>query len=312
MELFPAASEDQWTWIKRVIDDCDYYVVIVGGKYGSMDADGTSYTEKEYRYALDQDKHIIAFLHKDPGSLSEKLTEREPSIRDKLESFRTLIQSNKLCRYWISPSDLGAVVSRSLVQLIRTHPAVGWVRADLVPDESSTEEILRLRKQVETLEGRLNSIGKGPPPGAEHLAQGDDKFSLEVTGMVGGSNQFSAEVERRRFEVSVSWAEIFRAVSPRLIGESSDCALRQKIESMDEVVGHCHLEITESKDIKDKRLHRIYLSDECFQTIKVQLRSLGLIAKSSKQHSLKDRETYWTLTPYGDSVMTQLRAIPRK
>jgi hypothetical protein len=25
MELFPAASEDQWTLIKEVIDDCDYY-----------------------------------------------------------------------------------------------------------------------------------------------------------------------------------------------------------------------------------------------------------------------------------------------
>ena len=35
MELFPAANEDQWTLIKRVIDDCDYYLVIVGGRYGS-------------------------------------------------------------------------------------------------------------------------------------------------------------------------------------------------------------------------------------------------------------------------------------
>src|SRR5215212_464088 len=29
MELFPAANEDQWTLIKKVIDDCDYYIVIV-------------------------------------------------------------------------------------------------------------------------------------------------------------------------------------------------------------------------------------------------------------------------------------------
>ena len=34
MEFFPAANEDQWTLIKNVIDDCDYYLVIVGGRYG--------------------------------------------------------------------------------------------------------------------------------------------------------------------------------------------------------------------------------------------------------------------------------------
>lgn len=32
MELFPASSEDQWSLIKRVIDDCDYYILIIGGR----------------------------------------------------------------------------------------------------------------------------------------------------------------------------------------------------------------------------------------------------------------------------------------
>lgn len=31
MELFPAADDKQWSLIKEVIDDCDYYVLIVGG-----------------------------------------------------------------------------------------------------------------------------------------------------------------------------------------------------------------------------------------------------------------------------------------
>lgn len=53
------------------------------------------------------------------------------------------------------------------------------------------------------------------------------------------------------------------------------------------------------------------LSDRCLGTIVVQLRALGLIAKSARKRSLKDTETYWTLTPYGDNVMTKLRAIRR-
>lgn len=53
------------------------------------------------------------------------------------------------------------------------------------------------------------------------------------------------------------------------------------------------------------------LDDDDFQTIKIQLRALGLIAKSSKARSVKDQETYWTLTPYGDEVMIRLRAVRR-
>jgi hypothetical protein len=47
MELFSAADEEQFSYIKRIIDECDYYVLVVGGRYGSVDDDGVSYTEKE-------------------------------------------------------------------------------------------------------------------------------------------------------------------------------------------------------------------------------------------------------------------------
>ncbi len=42
MELFPAADEEQLAFIKRVIDDCDYYLLIIGGRYGSVDETGIS------------------------------------------------------------------------------------------------------------------------------------------------------------------------------------------------------------------------------------------------------------------------------
>ena len=75
MELFPAANEDQWSVIKSVIDDCDYYLVIIGGRYGSLGPEGQSYTEMEYRYAIDSGKPCLAFIHADPESLPAKKTE---------------------------------------------------------------------------------------------------------------------------------------------------------------------------------------------------------------------------------------------
>ncbi len=72
MELFPASNDDQWSLIKGVIDDCDYYIVVIAGRYGSLSESGLSYTEMEYRYALETGKPVIAFLHKDPDALPKK------------------------------------------------------------------------------------------------------------------------------------------------------------------------------------------------------------------------------------------------
>ena len=55
MELFPATDQQQLEFIKRIIDRCDYYVVIVGGPYGSLADDNVSFTEKEYEYALSKE-----------------------------------------------------------------------------------------------------------------------------------------------------------------------------------------------------------------------------------------------------------------
>src|SRR5882672_805729 len=111
MELFPASNDDQRTLIYSVIDECDYYIVIVAGRYGSIGPDGMGYTEMEYRYAVEKGKPVIAFLHRDPQSLPAKLTEQNEEGRQKLQQFRELLQT-KVCKLWETPTELGSVVSR--------------------------------------------------------------------------------------------------------------------------------------------------------------------------------------------------------
>lgn len=70
MELFPAADDDSLTLIKNVIDDSDYYLIILSGRYGTVDKKtGKSYTHLEYEYALAKGKPTVALLHSNPGSL---------------------------------------------------------------------------------------------------------------------------------------------------------------------------------------------------------------------------------------------------
>lgn len=61
MEMFSAGDEEQWKQIQRQIDDCDYYVVIVAHRYGSMDKK-VSYTEKEYDYAFQKGIPTLGFV----------------------------------------------------------------------------------------------------------------------------------------------------------------------------------------------------------------------------------------------------------
>lgn len=61
---FPASDSDKWSHIQGVIDDSDYYLLIIGGRYGSVDPEGElSYTEMEFDYAVSASKPIMAFLH---------------------------------------------------------------------------------------------------------------------------------------------------------------------------------------------------------------------------------------------------------
>ena len=102
MELFPAADYDSWTHIKRFIAGCDYYVVIVGGRYGSRGPTGKSYTEMEYDYAVEAGLPALAFLHKDPGTIPANKTEPTDDGKVALCAFRKKVENSRHAKYWNS------------------------------------------------------------------------------------------------------------------------------------------------------------------------------------------------------------------
>jgi len=305
MELFPAANESQWSLIKRVIEDCDYYVLILGGRYGSCGPEGLSYTEMEYRYALEIGKPTIAFLHKDPGIIQANKCETTQEGKEKLVTFRAFVEK-KLCKYWTSPPELGSVVSRSLIQLMKTTPAIGWVRADELPDKDATLELLKLRQRVDELQAELARSRTTAPKGTEDLAQGDELHTLRYS-FTSRDRTYHRSSWTGSFQAT--WNEMFAVLAPLMINEASDGTLKAGLDRFSEDRNRNNLD--EDKDLTDCTLESFSMNREDFQTIKVQLRALGLIAKSEKTRSVKDLATYWTLTPYGDEVMTRLRAIKR-
>jgi hypothetical protein len=319
MELFPAADEDAWTLIKSVIDDCDYYLLVVGGKYGSVDpVEDISYTEKEYDYAIECGKPVMAFLHGDPDSIPVGKAEKSEEAQQKLTAFRSKIQSRKHVKYWASPDDLAGKVALTFGQFIKSYPALGWVHADQQASSETLAEINELRKRVAEMQLALDEARTSPPAGTEVLSQGEDEFEVwmpyAVTYSIPG---YGSDSVNEAIRISASWDEVFSTIGPLMLDESPEGALESQIHGwlqlkhQEDVKTHLMDAIGFERDPSDLRLFRYKanIPSTDFHTILVQLMALGLITQSERRRSVADKGTYWTLTPYGRTRLIQLRAI---
>lgn len=130
METFPADNDEQFEFIKSIIDECDYYILIIAGRYGSVGGNGKSFTEMEYRYAVQKEIPIMTFIHSNIDSISLSKSEVSEKNREKLNKFIEYVSKDKLVKYWNGKEDLAGKVSRTMAATIKRHHARGWVRED--------------------------------------------------------------------------------------------------------------------------------------------------------------------------------------
>ena len=323
MELFPAANEDAWTLIKRVIDSSDYYLLVIGGRYGSMDAETElSYTEMEYDYALDQGKPVMAFLHADPDKIEFGKSEKGEAARAKLDAFREKVKNAKHVKFWTGPEDLAGKVALSFADFRKTYPAVGWIRGDVQTSTEALSELNQLRKSLAETEARLATEQAGPPPGSEQLAQGTEKVTFQPGYEIDVSrvddSPLNSVTESGLVYEAITWDDLFSAIGPEMLDEADEPHLRQRIAEwlMESFGQKVEAETRANIEADGERVRRINsldieFSTDDFGTMIVQFRALGLIEKSERQRSVKDTATYWKITPLGDQRLTSLRAIRR-
>lgn len=299
MELFPAANEDQWTLIKELIDTCDYYLLVVGGRYGSLNDQGISYTQMEYEYAIEKGIPVVAFTPKNPEIIPIGKTDKDSEKAKKLECFLDLV-NQKMCKHYEDAKDLGSVASRSIIKLIKKHPAVGWIRANQLTSEESNKEIIKLRNKIEELEQEINQRKNFAPKGSEDLEQGDDKMKVNF---IYYDKSWDIGEEHNDGNEEFAWNEIYSRLSPLMVDEANEPTLKTETNIMI---------LDRIKNSQGINPNRVLVNSEDFQTIKIQFVALGLIEKSDKKRSIKDSDTYWKLTPYGEKTMMSLKARRKK
>ncbi len=188
--------------------------MIIGGRYGSVDAEGVSFTEREYDYAVTRKIPVLAFLHSDPDAIPAGKTELEPTALARLDALRAKAEQ-RMCKHWRTPEELGGVVSRSLVQLMKLDPGEGWVRAR---SASNAEEIQKVRLKIDGLTASLEAARTEPPEDAKNLAQGSHVFRVRC----------KVDVSER--VAKLAWDSIFACLGPTMFDEASESDLEHTLE----------------------------------------------------------------------------------
>jgi hypothetical protein len=296
MEIFPAIDEEQFEFIKRIIDDCDYYLLIIGGRYGSLTDEGVSYTEMEYEYAISKGIKVVAFIHANPEAIPYGKSEQDLALRGKLEIFRKKVSTNRLIKHWNTAEDLPGLVALSLSKTIKTYPAVGWIRADTLADPDVYKEMNGLRKENQELRDSLAKLSTPQIP-IENLAGLDEK--IIISGVV---SRWSAQ-QRRSYEEGwskeLSWERLFSLIAPYLANNPDD-------DSAKKYIGRATYE---QADTYSSNGSSPTVNDQIFQTIKIQLKTLGLVKVDRLKTISGSSALFWSLTKAGEQKMVELRAV---
>lgn len=292
MELFPATDEEQWLFIKRIIDDCDYYLIVIGGRYGSTTADGISYTEKEFDYAVSMGLKVVALIHGETDNIPFGKSEQDPSLRARLETFKQKVMSGRLVKFWKTTEELPGLVALSLSKTIKTYPAIGWVRGGGVPNETLLLELNELRKQNADLQQTIQKLASVERPLIDNIANIDSKHTFHGSYKV-WHHQTCTKYD---FECTISWRDLFTLIAPYLVEHPNDALAKATFSKyLLERVG--------------KKGSSPSINDQEFKTIAVQLGAYGLIETTYMQTIKGGMALFWSLTDKGTRLMFESRVI---
>lgn len=289
MEMFSAGDEEQWKLIARQIEASDYYVLIVAHRYGSETKAGTSYTEKEYDYAIEMGVPILGFIIDDSSPWPANRTDNHQKKKKKLASFKSKVK-NKLVQFWTNKVDLHGKISISLVKTMSANPRTGWVRSDEAIRADVTKELSRLSTENSTLRSELEKLRKIADDHVDEVREvvnimneNERHFRIRSTGKWDDASSHQ-----------LTLLEIFVAVAPTLIDENSSLGISTDLAF---------------EQVGNKYFKKWPIGSNRITGIVADFVALDVLESSKKKHSVHDDNQYWTLSKLGKQVLKRARRI---
>lgn len=293
METFPADNDEQFEFIKSVIDECDYYVLIIAGRYGSVGKNGKSFTEMEYRYAIKKKIPVVTFIHNNISGIPLEKSEKSEENRLKLDAFIKYASKGKLVKYWNGKEDLAGKVSRTMISVIKRHPAIGWVRSNFAINDNT------MIKMQNLYEENLSYKEKEYTQKEKQLFK-SGKEKVKVIFNVLEDKTYSEDIIRDEL-IEYTWIELFKIWGQIFLEENRSYEVKHKMER-DAIVNNI---------IRIENGEKLSLSSDSFSKIAIQFIALGLIQIEHPNHSNDFdmiQETRYRLTRDGENYLVTLLA----
>lgn len=165
MELFKAGNKSQLDTIKKWIDESDLYMLILGGRYGSIEPmTGKSYTQIEYEYAIDKNIPVFAVVLTDSYLYRKAALKQydvfEKDNVEKYQKFKEFVMT-KIVKHVDDCKDIQIAIKDSIVELENEYKLCGWIKASEVEDCTKIiKENNRLLKENQELKKQIDNINK--------------------------------------------------------------------------------------------------------------------------------------------------------
>ena len=263
MEQFHAAPTSQWNVITKMIDECDFYLLVIGGRYGSIDEEaGISYTEKEYNYAKAKGLPVLVLI-KEPSAITESEQDIGDEKYDKytkmkmLEKFRNRVKNDgNTIDFFTDINSLKYKASPTFSNAINyVDDYAGWVRYRDIVDI-------------------INEEAEGRNKANAELGEHQQKMLEEMKDMLSQFGSKLTDMENKQ----LSWEEI-----PTVTSEDIDKLFRVENDTL--IIGNPVVGQDDVGNIPvDSAFLLVYAADGDGQIIKTQtLSSPAQIFTSGKQ-----------------------------
>ena len=280
---------------RRQIDDCDYFVMLIGGCYGELSASGVSYMHLEYIYAVTKQKPILVLMHEAPESRPAELQERTTEGNLKFKDFRQQLQRERdVIASYRNLRDLEMAVRHAMPQMIDRYPAQGWIRPQNT--QQLQDEIDQLRQKLAQLELQAGGNVKADPFLQLPKTNRHELFAFDYKVHAYQDGNFKELRPQRKMK----WGDILAVVGP---GFSPAAPEENFARVMNE-----YLNQTSLADVREvmPRAHataRSQINVRALHAIKLQLKHNDWIVPVGRD----DRQRLlWGLTLNGEKMLLEI------
>jgi hypothetical protein len=263
----------------------------LGARYGNVDGDGVSFTERKYLYAVETGKTVLAFVHGNTDVLPPEKADSDPSTVQRLSEFKQEVMRGRLVHVWHDRDSLKYGVFKSLVAAFDEQPAIGWIRGNAAASEDLLSQINDLRIRNDDLERHLATLQLQLTPAIENIAPLDSEYEIRF-------RYTGAHNTKRSGSVKMTWRQIFVAVGPELVQAHSPTTISTAVQRY----------ARENQFVS----HFIRLLDSDENQIKIQLSAYGLIDNFVATNTAGGHVEWVKLSDMGKRVLLETMVVKDK